>query len=93
MVKIIALEDVRVFGNVVTQESVNIGGHLGTRPANEYKWVFLKKGNTFTTMSIFLGIYPKYLPSEDAEFRHQAEYVPFYSGRVSPAFLALVRVE
>ena len=94
MLKITALQDVRIYGNVVSYKVERIGDALGRRPINTPMWIDLGKGDSRSDISLFNGVDPRFLPGEVTECVGRNLFVVGYSpGQNSEAFQALVQVE
>ena len=94
MFKINALQEVRIYADVVSYDLERLGGgYFGKRVINTRKYVTMQKGETRSDVSMLFGIDPRYLPGKPAYQIYGFEFVPYQHERDSPDFQALVRVE
>lgn len=95
MLIITALQDVRIFANVVSYQIEDRGdGQIHKRPINTKTWVDMQQGESRSDVSLFYGIDPQFLPGEDAFVPGlEVHVVPYHPGKNSDAFNALVDVE
>ena len=63
-------------------------------PINTKTFIDMERGESRSDISLFFGIDPAYLPGEDAFLPgSDVRVVPYYPGKNSDAFKALVEVE
>jgi hypothetical protein len=62
--KITALKDVHVMVSLPVKVLVTVGDEMFLRPTNTRELIYMRKGESRSDISAFLGIHAKYLPLE-----------------------------
>jgi hypothetical protein len=94
MFKITALQNVKIYAHFSKRKITHIQEHIGQSKEKSKGFVNLRKGEVRDDIALLVGISPECLPQESTqEVDADLFLVPYRSGKVSPAFQALVQVE
>ncbi|MCP5557677.1 MAG: hypothetical protein H7A55_07970 [Verrucomicrobiaceae bacterium] len=67
MLKITAKKAIRIYANVVSQQTVKIAGTIAFRPKNSMEWVRMSPNEVREDISLVMGIDPKLMPHKQAD--------------------------